>query len=96
MNKFFLIALCCAGIYGCASSSRVDMIADQTKANQINIKTLQSNQNDYETNILNIHNRMASQDAKISELQDEQKSLKSSVNNLTSKFDSKFRQTLTK
>lgn len=94
--RYTFIALIAFMFYGCASSSRVDMIADQVKANQLNIRTMQDMQNDYETNILNIHNRLASNDAKIANLAEEQKNLKVIVNNLNSKFDSKFRQNLMK
>lgn len=96
MKKLLLLIFFTISLYGCASSSRVDVLADQIRAQQIKMQTLEDLQAQNESQTVSIYNRMASHEAKIVNLNEQYNSLSETVNNLSSKFDSKFRQNLMK
>lgn len=78
-------------VSGCASNSRVDMLADQVKAQSIQIKALQEQQERDYDNKIPLYNRIAGIEGKLANHQIRLDNLTNTIENLMSKFDAKFR-----
>ena len=76
---------------GCASNSRVDMLADQVKAQKIQITALQEQQERDYDNQIPLYNRIAGIEGKLENHQLRLNNLSNEVESLMKKFDTKFR-----
>lgn len=94
--RISLLLLTFVSMYGCASSSRVDILSDQINAQKIAIRTLEQQHEQDEKHMIEMHNRFANNEHEISQLSLKVDRTDQKVNSLTSKFDAKFQHQILK
>lgn len=94
--KIFISLFALLAFTGCASSSRVDVLTDQVKLQGIQIKELQNHEQKEELQIISLYSRIAGLEGKIEDQKTTINSIQADVQNLSSKFDFKFKDQIMK